>query len=134
VGHGRRAAEAIARHFTGTPRSEDGMTVIRTDRMHLDHYEAAPRQAPAALDVEARLGAVDREVNLGLTTDQVIEESGRCMSCGYCFDCEKCWMYCQDQAIEKPMRRGVLYGWKLQNCTGCKKCAEICPCGFIEMA
>jgi Pyruvate/2-oxoacid:ferredoxin oxidoreductase delta subunit len=48
-------------------------------------------------------------------------------------DCEKCWLYCQDQAIKKPMEKGLLYGWKLENCTGCSKCAEICPCGFIEM-
>ena len=39
----------------------------------------------------------------------------------------------QDQAIEKPLEKGVLYPFKLQNCTGCSKCAEICPCGFIEM-
>jgi Pyruvate/2-oxoacid:ferredoxin oxidoreductase delta subunit len=55
------------------------------------------------------------------------------MSCGYCFDCEKCWMYCQDQAIEKPMEKGKLYSFNLSNCTGCNKCAEVCPCGFIEM-
>ena len=56
------------------------------------------------------------------------------MSCGYCFDCEKCWMYCQDQAIDKPAQRGALYTFKLGNCTGCAKCKDICPCGFIEMA
>ncbi len=27
------------------------------------------------------------------------------MSCGYCMDCEKCWMYCQDQAIVKPQEQ-----------------------------
>jgi len=134
VGHGRRAAEAIDRHFTGAPRIEDTMQVIRTDRMHLDHYVTAAREEPVALDVGERLTAVDREVNLGLAPAQVVAESRRCMSCGHCFDCEKCWMYCQDQAIEKPMQHGLVYGWKLQNCTGCSKCAEICPCGYIEMA
>jgi NADPH-dependent glutamate synthase beta subunit-like oxidoreductase len=134
VGHGRRAAEAIDRRFTGQAPVEDRMDVIRTDRMLLDHYQKVARHEPAALDVDQRLTTVDREVNLGLTADQVVLESRRCMSCGYCMDCEKCWMYCQDQAIEKPMQRGVVYGWKLQNCTGCSKCAEICPCGYIEMA
>jgi NADPH-dependent glutamate synthase beta subunit-like oxidoreductase len=134
VGHGRRAAEAIDRSFTGAAAPEDRLPVIRTDKMLLDHYQKAPRQEPAALDVDQRLAAVDREVNLGLSAEQVVEESRRCMSCGYCMDCEKCWMYCQDQAIDKPMRRGQLYAFKLQNCTGCAKCAEICPCGFIEMA
>jgi Pyruvate/2-oxoacid:ferredoxin oxidoreductase delta subunit len=42
-------------------------------------------------------------------------------------------MFCQDQAIDKPMAKGQLYSFKLQNCTGCKKCAEECPCGYIDM-
>jgi NADPH-dependent glutamate synthase beta subunit-like oxidoreductase len=134
VGHGRRAAEAIERRFLGTSLEPDRMDVIRADKMLLDHYSQAARTEPAALEVDQRLAEMDREVNLGLAAEQVIEESRRCMSCGYCFDCEKCWMYCQDQAIDKPMQKGVLYPFKLQNCTGCDKCAEICPCGFIEMA
>jgi Pyruvate/2-oxoacid:ferredoxin oxidoreductase delta subunit len=133
VGHGRRAAEAIERTFLGQEFKADSMEVIYTDKMQLDHYEKQGRKEPAELSVDERFADVEKEVNLGLTQDQVIEESQRCMSCGYCFDCEKCWMYCQDQAIEKPLEKGLLYPFKLQNCTGCSKCAEICPCGFIEM-
>jgi len=133
VGHGRRAAEAIDRSFTGAPVPEDRMAVIRTDRMQLGHYQQLQRASLQELAVEERFGELDREVSVGLTVDAAIAETQRCMSCGYCFDCEKCWMYCQDQAIEKPMQKGVLYGWKLENCTGCSKCADICPCGFIEM-
>jgi NADPH-dependent glutamate synthase beta subunit-like oxidoreductase len=134
VGHGRRAAEAIDRQFRHLPRAEDTMPVIRADRMLLDHYARAERQEPITLGVDERLATVDREVNLGLRPEQVVRETRRCMSCGYCMDCEKCWMYCQDQAIEKPMEKGALYHFKLQNCTGCEKCAKSCPCGFIEMA
>ena len=36
-------------------------------------------------------------------------------------------------AIDKPLEKGLLYKFKLENCTGCKKCAEECPCGFIDM-
>jgi NADPH-dependent glutamate synthase beta subunit-like oxidoreductase len=134
VGHGRRAAEAIDRKFTGIAAEPDHMLVIRTDKMLLDHYDKQERGEPTAIDVDKRMDAVDLEVNLGFTQDKVIVEAQRCMSCGYCFDCEKCWMYCQDQAIDKPFEKGLLYSFKMQNCTGCEKCAEICPCGFIEMA
>lgn len=133
VGHGRRAAEAIDRRFRGTERERDTMPVIRTDKMLLDHYAKQDRLEPRAVAVEQRLGGMEVEVNLGFTHEEVTQEAGRCMSCGYCMDCEKCWMYCQDQAIDKPMERGALYHFKLVNCTGCKKCAEVCPCGFIEM-
>jgi NADPH-dependent glutamate synthase beta subunit-like oxidoreductase len=133
IGHGRRAAEAIERKFLGKEPDDDSTEVILYDRMRLDHYEKADRQQPSALAVDQRLGGVDTEVNLGLTAEQVVTESRRCMSCGYCFDCEKCWLFCQDQAVEKPAQKGELYKFKLENCTGCKKCAEECPCCFIDM-
>jgi len=135
VGHGRRAAEAIDRKFLGETNGKETMPVVRTDRMRLDHYEKMERGTPAALDVEHRLDGLDVEVNLGFTREQVVVESQRCMSCGYCFcfNCEKCWLFCQDQAVIKPMQKGALYTYKMENCTGCKKCAEECPCGFIDM-
>jgi NADPH-dependent glutamate synthase beta subunit-like oxidoreductase len=133
VGHGRRAAEAIDRKFTGTEAEVDDRPLIGPDRMLLDHYDKQDRGEPTAIDIDKRMDSVDLEVNLGFTQDQTVVEAQRCMSCGYCFDCEKCWMYCQDQAIDKPLEKGEVYSFKLGNCTGCKKCAEICPCGFIEM-
>lgn len=132
VGHGRRAAEDIDRAFTGTPKQVDSRKVVYSDKMVLSHYEKSPRQAPSHRGLDDRMD-LDAEVNLGYTQDQTFLEAVRCMSCGYCMDCEKCWLYCQDQAITKPQEKGRLYGWKLENCTGCNKCAEICPCGFIEM-
>jgi formate dehydrogenase major subunit len=134
IGHGRYAAEAIDRKFRGLAKQDDKQPLIKTDRMVLDHYPKADRLEAGKLSVEERLANMDAEANLALTDEQAIEEAKRCMSCGYCMDCEKCWLYCQDQAIEKPMQKGQLYTFKLGNCTGCKKCSEICPCGFIEMA
>lgn len=132
VGHGRKAAEDIDRSFTGAPRAVDKRPVVYSDKMVLSHYEKAPRQVPAQVDMDHRMD-LDTEVNLGYTPEQLLAEANRCMSCGYCMDCEKCWMYCQDAAIVKPDGGEFPYGWKLENCTGCSKCSEICPCGFIEM-
>jgi len=132
VGHGRKAAEDIDRSFTGAPRQVDKRAVIYSDKMVLSHYEKAPRQVPAQVDMDRRMD-LDTEVNLGYSPEQLLAEANRCMSCGYCMDCEKCWMYCQDAAILKPDGGVFPYGWKLENCTGCSKCSEICPCGFIEM-
>ncbi len=134
VGHGRRAAESIMHELHGMELEKDERDVIRADKMLLDHYEKQERYEPSILDVDQRLDALDKEVNLGFSLDETVAEANRCMSCGYCFDCEKCWMYCQDSAIEKPPEKGDLYVFKLGNCTGCAKCAEVCPCGFIEMA
>jgi len=134
VGQGRHAAEAIDRNLRGAePEQGEEMPIVKPDRLRLDHYEKMERGEVGTIPVEQRLAGMETEVNLPLSQEQAIEESKRCMSCGFCFDCEKCWLYCQDQAIDKPMEKGVLYSFKMPNCTGCKKCAEECPCGFIDM-
>ena len=135
IGHGRRAAESIDRKIQGgeNPGVVVEMPIILHDKMRLDHYEKVERASAVSLPVEQRLAEMEVEVNLALPMEQVIEETKRCMSCGGCFNCEKCWLFCQDQAVEKPLKKGDLYAYIMANCTGCKKCAEECPCGFIDM-
>jgi Pyruvate/2-oxoacid:ferredoxin oxidoreductase delta subunit len=76
---------------------------------------------------------LDVEIVKTWSQDEAAAESKRCMSCGECFDCGNCWSYCQDNAVIKPLVKGEPYKFKLEFCNGCKKCAENCPCGFIEM-
>jgi Pyruvate/2-oxoacid:ferredoxin oxidoreductase delta subunit len=51
-----------------------------------------------------------------------------------CFDCEKCWMFCQNECFSKEpaARRGKYYRMVLDACIGCKKCAAVCPSGFLD--
>ena len=132
--HGRRAAETIHARLRGLPLASPAVPpVITYERMKLDYYPKQARAAAETIPVVERLRDPHREVNLGLTREQAIAEARRCMSCGLCMDCGNCWKYCQDQAIIKPMEKGRPYRFKLEFCQGCKKCAEECPCGYIEM-
>jgi Pyruvate/2-oxoacid:ferredoxin oxidoreductase delta subunit len=88
------------------------------ERIRLDHHPKAPRvQAVAS----------------GLTADEAIAEARRCLACGGCLECDNCWKYCPDQAVIKPLERGQPYRFRLEFCQGCRKCAEECPTGYIEM-
>ena len=49
-----------------------------------------------------------------------------------CMDCETCWMYCTNNCFAK-LPKGEHYKVKMELCNGCKKCADACPCGYIEM-
>ena len=135
IGHGRRAAETMLERFTGVAKEPDTREIIHTDKMFTEYFTENPQEPvePNLIPVEERMEGVDREVNLGLTPEQVVVEASRCMSCGKCFYCENCYLFCQDQAVIKPNQKGELYLFNLSNCTGCEKCAEICPCGFIKM-
>jgi NADPH-dependent glutamate synthase beta subunit-like oxidoreductase len=131
---GRRAAETIHLRLRGLqPPAGAAPPVLPKDKLRLDYYPKAARTAGATLPAEERLQDPDREVALPLTAAQAVAEAQRCLSCGMCFACDTCWQYCQEQAIQKPVEQGLPYRIKLEFCTGCKKCAEQCPCGYIEM-
>nr|MBN2276392.1 FAD-dependent oxidoreductase [candidate division Zixibacteria bacterium] len=133
--HGRRAALAIDELLAGKalPVEPHPMGVIRFDKMKLDYYEKMDRTPITEIPVEERLGKLDAEIVKTYTDEEAIKEAKRCMSCGMCFDCGSCWSYCQDNAVIKPLVKGAEYKFKLEFCNGCKKCAENCPCGYIEM-
>jgi NADPH-dependent glutamate synthase beta subunit-like oxidoreductase len=131
---GRRAAETIHARFRGIAiEPATTVPVVTRERMRLDYYPKQPRAAMLTVPVAERLADPDQEVNLGLERDHAIAEAKRCLSCGFCFACDTCWKYCQEQAVIKPAVKGQPYRFKLEFCQGCKKCAEECPCGYIEM-
>ena len=118
VAQGREVAEAIDAFLNGRAiEAKPAPPVIKSDRMKLDWYPPVPPHA---------------DVPTQLSEEEVIAEAKRCMSCGMCMDCETCWMYCSSNCFVK-LPKGEHYKIKLELCNGCKKCAEVCPCGFIEL-
>jgi NADPH-dependent glutamate synthase beta subunit-like oxidoreductase len=136
IAHGRIAALAIHEMITNAedlfPDSQ--MPVIRASEMQLGYYKESQRVPRKELSVEERLRDMLAEVASTDSSEDAIHEAMRCMSCGTCFDCGTCWSFCQDNAIIKPLVKGEPYKFKLEFCTGCKKCSEVCPCGYIEMS
>jgi Pyruvate/2-oxoacid:ferredoxin oxidoreductase delta subunit len=132
--HGRQAASAIHEQITGEAMvAKAPVDIVRLDKMNHSWYEAKERTGKTDMAVAERLKSLTAEITRTWTREEAIGESKRCMSCGLCFDCGTCWSFCQDSAIIKPMDRGGQYKVKMEFCNGCKKCAENCPCGYIEM-
>lgn len=134
IAHGRKAALAIHEMIASEAMPADpGEPVLRADRMLLPYYKEAQRVPSNEMAVEERLTSMTAEIVSTYSADEAVTETKRCMSCGMCFDCGTCWSYCQDNAIVKPFVKGEIYQVKVDFCTGCKKCFEQCPCGFIDM-
>ncbi len=131
IAQGRYAAEAIDAWIQGRPLDPPApSTCIGAERVKLDWYKPAERHERRRVPVADR--KPDTEVQGGLTEADALDEAKRCMSCGMCMDCETCWMYCTNNCFVK-LPKGEHYKVKLELCNGCKKCAEACPCGYIEL-
>ena len=132
--HGRRAAELIHQNFRGiTPEPVEDFGVIGPDKIKPEFYDGKDRHEETGVDPADRMKDPWSEVQQALSQEDMIDEATRCFSCAACFDCGTCWKFCQDNAILKPPVPLQPYKFKMDFCQGCKKCAEECPCGYIEM-
>jgi NADPH-dependent glutamate synthase beta subunit-like oxidoreductase/Pyruvate/2-oxoacid:ferredoxin oxidoreductase delta subunit len=129
VYQGRLAAQAINAHLRGETLAKPSEHPI-ANKVITDWYKEMARHDRKHLPVEMR--AMDTEIESGLTEEEALEEAKRCMSCGMCMDCETCWMYCTNNCFVR-LPKGEHYKIKLEVCNGCKKCAEACPCGYIDL-
>jgi glutamate synthase (NADPH/NADH) small chain len=112
--------------------------VCKSESLFLGHF---PRQerikrteiGPSAEEVLGHFA----ERMVGYTDKQAVDEAKRCMSCGLCFECDNCVIYCPQTAVkrtpksEATMGRYVYTDYDL--CIGCHICADVCPTGYIKM-
>jgi NADPH-dependent glutamate synthase beta subunit-like oxidoreductase len=136
VGQGRKAAESIHATLRGEELPATARApAVDPHRLKIDFYEPKPRAERKVLDPETRLAQPHAEIDHGIDQAQALEEASRCFSCGLCFGCERCWMYCTPACFSKAAEpgSGAYYTVKLDKCDGCKKCADECPCGFLDM-
>lgn len=113
--------------------------IISADRLFLGHFEYTPRVlreniVPGSEEV---LGHFEERM-IGLSEEQAIEEAGRCMSCGMCFECDNCVIYCPQDAVFRVKKdkstTGRYVDTDYNKCIGCHICADVCPTGYIDMA
>ena len=112
--------------------------IIASDKLFLGHFEQEDRHVrtedvPSSEEV---LGHFEERMN-ALSEEQTIEEAKRCMSCGMCFECDNCVIYCPQDAVFKVNKDQSTTGRYVDTdyfkCVGCHICADVCPTGYIQM-
>ena len=85
---------------------------------------------------EQVLGHFAERMN-ALAEADVINEAKRCMSCGMCFECDNCVIFCPQDAVYRVPKKQATLGRYVatdySRCIGCHICADVCPTGYIEM-
>jgi NADPH-dependent glutamate synthase beta subunit-like oxidoreductase/Pyruvate/2-oxoacid:ferredoxin oxidoreductase delta subunit len=136
---GRHAAEALHGRLRGlepqavTP--DVDRQLVGPDEIIMEFHEKRPPVHAERLAPEERLAQPLAEVSGTITEEQFLEETSRCFSCGSCFGCEQCEMFCTSGCFTKleEVGPGVYFTLTLEQCQECGKCAEVCPCGFLEV-
>lgn len=112
--------------------------VIPHEELFLGHFQYTPRHRRkiVTLTAEQALNNFEERV-LPLTEAEAQNEAKRCMSCGLCFECDNCVVYCPQTAVFKVPKSksttGRYVDTDYSKCVGCHICKDVCPTGYIQM-
>ena len=113
--------------------------VIPSNELFLGHFPSTPRHVrkEIILNAEQALGNFQERL-MALSEQEVVAEAKRCMSCGLCFECDNCVIYCPQTAVFKVKKKdnpttGRYVDTDYAKCIGCHICADVCPTGYIVM-
>jgi NADPH-dependent glutamate synthase beta subunit-like oxidoreductase len=115
-----------------------GAEVIPHDELFLGHfkYEARNLRKEEVPSSEEVLGHFKERV-IGYTEEEAVAEAKRCMSCGMCFECDNCVIFCPQDAVFRVNKdqktTGRYVDTDYAKCIGCHICADVCPTGYIKM-
>jgi Pyruvate/2-oxoacid:ferredoxin oxidoreductase delta subunit len=102
------------------------------------HFKYEPREKRNEIHISADevLGNFRERIER-FTEVQAIQEGKRCMSCGMCFECDACVIYCPQTAVKRVPKKERAVGRYVYTdydmCIGCHICADVCPTGYIQM-
>jgi len=113
--------------------------IITSDELFLGHFEYEERNlrdtdVPSSDEVLGHMA----ERQISLEEEKAVAEAGRCMSCGMCFECDNCVIYCPQDAVFRVKKDSKTTGRYVDTdynkCIGCHICSDVCPTGYIDMA
>jgi glutamate synthase (NADPH/NADH) small chain len=112
--------------------------IVPSDELFLGHFKYEDRRIRKEHDItpDSVLGSFGERI-LGLSEEEAVQESDRCMSCGMCFECDNCVIYCPQDAIFRVKKTDATMGRYVDTdytkCIGCHICEDVCPSGYIRM-
>jgi NADPH-dependent glutamate synthase beta subunit-like oxidoreductase len=112
--------------------------IIPHDELFKGHFKyiARSRREEIHIDADDVLGNFQERI-IALSEEQVQLEGERCMSCGMCFECDNCVIFCPQDAVFRVKKSEQTVGRYVDTdytkCIGCHICADVCPTGYIKM-
>ncbi len=112
--------------------------IIPHEELFKGHFKYIARAKRDEVHIEGDnvLGNFEERI-IALSEEQAQLEGERCMSCGMCFECDNCVIFCPQDAVFKVKKAAATVGRYVDTdytkCIGCHICADVCPTGYIKM-
>lgn len=112
--------------------------IIPAKDLFLGHFGFVNRnkRGETVPDAQQVLGHFEERLH-ALSEAETVAEAKRCMSCGMCFECDNCVIYCPQEAVKRTAKKESTMGRYVytdySRCIGCHICADVCPTGYIKM-
>jgi len=112
--------------------------VISHKELFLGHFTYTPRHKRRIVHLTAEQALGNFEERLEPYDERTaVAEAKRCMSCGLCFECDNCVVYCPQTAVYRVKKANATTGRYVDTdytkCIGCHICHDVCPTGYIQM-
>ena len=127
-------AKYAVHNFEDRARSQ----IVASDELFLGHFRYTARHVRSERTIDSRnvLGNFESRLK-ALSEEEVRAEGDRCMSCGMCFECDNCLIYCPQIAVYRVKKGESTIGRYVDTdyakCIGCHICKDVCPTGYIQM-
>ncbi|MGO9459812.1 MAG: NAD(P)-binding protein [Rhodomicrobium sp.] len=112
--------------------------IVPADELFLGHFDYTARtlRSEKKIDASNVLGNFESRLQ-PLSEKEAQAEADRCMSCGMCFECNNCLIYCPQLAVYRVKKSDATMGRYVDTdygkCVGCHICKDVCPSGYIQM-
>ena len=132
---GTSASDFAVHNYEDRSRQE----IIPSTKLFLAHFpfDARQRREEVHISGDEVLGNFQERI-VALAEEAAVAEAKRCMSCGMCFECDNCVIYCPQDAVFRVKKSERTLGRYVDTdytkCIGCHICSDVCPTGYIDMA
>ena len=112
--------------------------IVKHTELYKGHFPYVAREVRDEVHIEGDsvLGNFEERI-IAYSEEQAQKEGERCMSCGMCFECDNCVIYCPQDAVSRVKKSDRTVGRYVETdytkCIGCHICADVCPTGYIKM-
>ncbi|HRJ68604.1 MAG TPA: NAD(P)-binding protein [Beijerinckiaceae bacterium] len=136
--HQQKRGTSEARYAIHNYEDRGAASIIPHKDLFKGHFAFMERAKRDEKHVEAEnvIGNFEERI-IGFTEAQAKREGERCMSCGMCFECDNCVIYCPQTAVGRVPKKERALGRYVYTdytkCIGCHICADVCPTGYIQM-